>query len=87
MPVTGRLLSETIAANQKLQQQPVIHLPKLGGEKLKSISSMGSARQPRTSTPVESVSLRPPETESMEVDTRACRPRLRTLVPACQLTL
>ncbi len=63
--------SATVAADRKLQQQPVIHLPKLGGEKLKSISSTGSTRQPRASTPVEGVSSRPPETESMEVVTSA----------------
>ncbi len=63
--------SETVTADCKLQQQPVIQLPKLGGEKLNSIFSKGSTRQPRTSTPVESAHLRPPENESMEVDTPA----------------
>ncbi len=61
--------SATGTADCKLQQQPIIQLSKLGGEKLQSISPKDSARQPRTSTPIESVSLQPPETESMEVDT------------------
>ncbi len=61
--------SMTGTADRKLQQQPVIQLSKLGGEKLPSISSKDSDQQPRTSTPIKSVSLRPPEAESMEVDT------------------
>ena len=63
--------SQTSTADLKLRQRPVIQLPKMGEEKLKSISSKGSTRQPRTSTPTESVHSRPPETESMEVDTPA----------------
>ncbi len=63
--------SKTVTADHKLQQQPVIQLPKLGVEKLRSISSKGSARQPRTSTAVEGARLRPSKTESMEADTPA----------------
>ncbi len=58
-------------ADIKLQWHPVIHLSKMRGEELKSISSKGSAQQPRTSTPKEGVCSRAAETESMEVDTPA----------------
>ncbi len=44
--------SKTVAADRKLRQRTVIHLPTIGEEKLKSIFSAGSARQPRASTPV-----------------------------------
>ncbi len=58
-------------ADQKLQRKLVMKLPKMGEEELRSISSMGSARQPRTSTPVEGARPRSAEVEHMEVDTPA----------------
>ncbi len=63
--------SKTGSADYKLQQLPVIQLPKLGGEVLKGLSSKGSTWQPRTSTPIEGTHSQPAETESMEVDTPA----------------
>ncbi len=61
--------SQTGTADLNSRQRPVTQLPKMGKEKLKSISSQCSARQPQTSTPMESVRSQPAETESMEVDT------------------
>ncbi len=63
--------SQTVAADRKLQQKLVVQLPKMGEEKLKSISSMGSARQPRTSTPVEGAHPRSAGVACMEVDAPA----------------
>ncbi len=63
--------SESVAADRKLQEKLVVQLPKMGEEKLKSISSMGSARQLRTSTPVESARPRSAKEEQMKVDTFA----------------
>ncbi len=63
--------TQTASADQKLQQRLVVNLPRMRKEELKSISSMGSAQQPRTSTPVEDARPRSAETEPMEVDTPA----------------
>ncbi len=61
--------TQTASADKKLKQKPVIDLPRMGKEELKSISYKCSTQRLRTSTPVESA--RPPvaETEPMEVDT------------------
>ena len=56
-------------------------------EELKSISSRGGTRQPRSSTPNGGVSSKAVEVESMEVDTRMRRPLPGTLVPARWPTL
>ncbi len=63
--------SQTIAADQKLQQKLMVKLLKMGEEELKSVSSTGSARQLRSSTAVESARPRSAEVECMEVDTPA----------------
>ena len=63
--------NQTATVDQKLQQKLIVKLPKIGEEELKSISSMGSTRQPRTSTPVEGARPRSAEVERMEVDTPA----------------
>ncbi len=63
--------TQTTAADQKLQQNLVVNLPRMGKEEVKSISSMGSTQQPRTSTPVEVARARSAETEPMEVDVAA----------------
>ncbi len=61
--------TQTASADQKLKQKAIIvHLPKIGPEKLKNISSKGNAQQPRTSTPVEGARLQLAGTEPMEVN-------------------
>ncbi len=63
--------SKTETADLQLQQHPVIQLPKMEEEELKGVSSRGSTRQPKTSTPKEGFRSRAAEAESMEVDTHA----------------
>ncbi len=58
--------TQTAPADKKLKQRPVIDLSRMGEEELKSISSKGSSKRLRTSTPVERV--RPPVTESEPMD-------------------
>ncbi len=43
--------TQTASDDQKLKQKPVVNIPRMGLEELKTISSKGSAQQPRTSTP------------------------------------
>ncbi len=50
-----------------------MNLPRMGKEELKSISSMGNARQPRTSTPVEGARPWSIEEEPMEMNTPAAQ--------------
>ncbi len=50
----------------------------MGKEELKRISSMGSARQPRTSTPVEGAHPWSADVEHMEVDTPAVQATSRS---------
>ncbi len=57
-------------ADKKLKQRPVVDLPRMGEEKLKSISSKGSSQRPRTSTPVKRAPPQVTESEPMEVDTQ-----------------
>ena len=72
-------------ADQNLQQRLVVNLPRMRKEELKSISSMGSTQQPRTSTPGEGAHPRSTETEPMEVDTS--RPLLEAPVLGRRLAL
>ena len=58
-------------ADQKLQLRLVLNLPRMRKEELKSISSMGSTQQPRTSIPVEGARPGSAEMEPMDVDTAA----------------
>ncbi len=61
--------AQAAATDQKLKQQLVVNLPRMGEEELKSFSSKGSSQQARTSTPVEGVRPHLTGTEPMEVDT------------------
>ncbi len=60
--------TQTAPADKKLKQKPIVDLPRMGEEELKSISSKDSSQRPRDNTSVERAC--PPVTgsEPMNVD-------------------
>ncbi len=61
--------TQTASVDRKLTQKPVVDLPRMGEEELKSISSKSSSQQARTGTPVERARPQVTESEPMDVDT------------------
>ncbi len=62
--------TQTVSADKKLKQRPVVDLSRMGEEELKGISSKVSSQWPRTSMPVEHAPPQVTESEPMEEDTQ-----------------
>ncbi len=79
--------SPTVTADRKLQQQPIIHLPKLGEKSCKAFPLQVALGNPELALPLRVFVCGHPRLRVWKWIPLQCRPPLRTLVSAWQLTL